>query len=41
MVRMNGAAHWLTVPVVQRSRDERIVDKEVDNAAASARGARR
>jgi hypothetical protein len=31
MIRMNGAPHWLTVPVVQRSRDERIVDKEVDN----------
>ena len=31
MIRMNGAAHWLTVPVVQRSRDERIVDKDVDN----------
>src|SRR5262245_8427974 len=31
MIRMNGAQHWLTVPVVQRSRDERIVDKEVDN----------
>jgi hypothetical protein len=31
MIRMNGEARWLTVPVVQRSRDERIVDKEVDN----------
>ena len=31
MIRMNGAAHWLTVPVVQRSQQERIVDKEVDN----------
>jgi hypothetical protein len=31
MIRMNGAAHWLTVPVVQRSQLERIVDKEVDN----------
>ena len=32
MIRMNGAAHWLTVPVLQRSRDERIMDKEVDNS---------
>jgi hypothetical protein len=31
MIRMNGVGHWLTVPVVQRSRSERIVDKEVDN----------
>ena len=31
MIRMNDEARWLTVPVVQRSRDERIVDKEVDN----------
>lgn len=37
MVRMNGAAHWLTVPVVQRSRDERIVDKEVDNTDSGER----
>src|SRR5262245_17481550 len=32
MIRMNDEARWLTVPVVQRSRDERIVDKEVDHA---------
>ena len=31
MIRMNDEARWLSVPVVQRSRDERIVDKEVDN----------
>jgi hypothetical protein len=31
MICMNGAAHWLTVPVVQRSQQERIVDKEIDN----------
>ena len=31
MIRMNGEARWLTVPVVQRSQKERIVDKEVDN----------
>jgi hypothetical protein len=37
MIRMNGAAHWLTVPVVQRSQQERIVDKEVDNSRDDAR----
>ena len=26
-VRVNGAAHWLTVPVVQRSQKERIDEK--------------
>ncbi len=31
MIRMNGAAHWLTVPVLQRSQQERILEKEVDN----------
>jgi hypothetical protein len=31
MIRMNGEARWLTVPVVQRSQKERIVDKEIDN----------
>lgn len=31
MIRMNDEARWLTVPVVQRSQQERIVDKEVDN----------
>jgi WbqC-like protein family len=31
-VRVNGAAHWLTVPVVQRSQKERIADKSVDNS---------
>jgi hypothetical protein len=31
LIRLNGESRWLTVPVVQRSRDERIVDKEVDN----------
>lgn len=30
-VRVNGAAHWLTVPVVQRSQKERILDKLIDN----------
>ena len=32
MVRVNGAPHWLTVPVAQRSQKERIVDKAVDNS---------
>jgi WbqC-like protein family len=31
MIRMNGEARWLTVPVVQHSQKERIADKEVDN----------
>jgi hypothetical protein len=31
MIRMNGEPRWLTVPVLQRSQKERIVDKEVDN----------
>jgi hypothetical protein len=33
MIRMNGEARWLTVPVVQRSQKERIVEKEIDNRA--------
>lgn len=37
MIRMNGEARWLTVPVVQRSRAERIVDKEVDNRLDGAK----
>jgi hypothetical protein len=31
MFRMNGETRWLTVPVVQRSQKERIIDKEIDN----------
>jgi hypothetical protein len=31
MIRLNDEARWLTVPVVQRSQKERIIDKEVDN----------
>src|SRR5688500_20123986 len=31
MIRMNDEARWLTVPVMQRSEKERIVDKEGDN----------
>ncbi|HYL87265.1 MAG TPA: WbqC family protein [Burkholderiales bacterium] len=29
-IRMNGAPHWLTVPVVQRSQKERIDEKRID-----------
>lgn len=29
-VRVNGEAQWLTVPVEQGSRDERILDKRID-----------
>ena len=32
MVRVNGAPHWLTVPVVQRSHKECIVEKAIDNS---------
>jgi hypothetical protein len=31
MIRMNDEARWLTVPVVQQSQKERIIDKQVDN----------
>jgi hypothetical protein len=30
-IRMEGEARWLSVPVVQHSQKERIVDKRVDN----------
>jgi hypothetical protein len=30
-IRLGGEARWLTVPVVQRSQKERILDKEIDN----------
>ena len=29
-VRVNGAPHWLTVPLVQRSQKERILEKRID-----------
>ena len=29
-IRVNGAAHWLTVPVLQRSQKERIDEKMID-----------
>lgn len=32
-ILMGGRTEWLTVPVVQRSRDERIIDKLVHNEA--------
>jgi len=31
-IRLNGEARWLTVPVVQRSQKERIIEKLVDNS---------
>lgn len=31
MILVNGEPRWLTVPVVQRSQKERIVEKEIDN----------
>lgn len=31
-IRLDGQAHWLSVPVVQRSQKERIVDKSIDNS---------
>jgi WbqC-like protein len=34
MVLVNGEPRWLTVPVVQRSQKERIVEKEIDNGLA-------
>jgi len=33
LVRLEGEARWLTVPVVQLSQKERIVEKRVDNPA--------
>lgn len=30
-IRIEGEARWLTVPVIQRSQKERIIDKEIDN----------
>jgi len=37
MIRMNGEARWLSVPVVQRSQKERILEKEVDNRLDGAK----
>jgi hypothetical protein len=36
MIRINDEARWLTVPVIQHSQKERILDKEVDNRLESA-----
>ena len=36
-VRINGAAHWLTVPVQQHSQRERILDKRIENRLDWAR----
>ena len=37
MIRLDGEPRWLTVPVLQRSQKERIIDKSVDNGSGSAR----
>ena len=36
MIRMNGEARWLTVPVVQRSQKERIIEKQIDQTLADS-----
>ena len=36
-IRMDGAARWLTVPVIQRSQRELITEKLVDNRGCGAR----
>ena len=38
LIRLEGAARWLTVPVVQRSQKESIVDKLIDNRPEGASG---
>ena len=35
-IRFDGEARWFTVPVVQQSRDERIIDKKIDNSPCGA-----
>ena len=35
-IRFDGEARWFTVPVVQHSRDERIIDKQIDNTPCGA-----
>lgn len=37
MIRLEGEGRWLTVPVVQLSQKERIVDKRVDNSEDGSR----
>jgi len=34
-IRIDGKAQWLTVPLLQRSQAERIVDKRIDNPPAA------
>ena len=36
MIRMNGEPRWLTVPVVQRSQKERIIEKQIDQTLADS-----
>jgi len=36
MIRMNGEPRWLTVPVVQRSQKELIVEKQIDQTLADS-----
>jgi WbqC-like protein len=38
-IRLDGEARWLTVPVVQRSQKERIIDKLIDNSGPRPWGA--
>jgi len=33
-IRLDDHAHWLTVPVLQQSQQERIIDKRIDNPGA-------
>ena len=35
-IRFDGEARWFTVPVEQHSRDERIIDKRIDNSPCGA-----
>jgi hypothetical protein len=37
MIRLKDEARWITVPVIQHSQKERIVDKQVDNRLAGAK----
>jgi hypothetical protein len=37
MIRLDGEARWFTVPVVQRSQKERILEKLIDNRIEGAR----
>jgi hypothetical protein len=37
MIRLEGEEKWLTVPVVQLSQKERIIDKRIDNSEGGTR----